>query len=83
MGPSSDHVSPQDHSSLAVWKRQAAIATTQAAFVVGSVYLKATISRLEADTPNAFRPVLFAFFREAVAAPILLFLAWIKGGRMK
>lgn len=56
-----------------------AIATAQASFVVGSVYLKAQISRVEASSPQSFEPVVFAFAREASAAPLLLLLAWLKG----
>ena len=56
-----------------------AIATAQASFVVGSVYLKAQISRVEASNPQSFEPVVFAFAREASAAPLLLLLAWLKG----
>ncbi|RMZ56137.1 hypothetical protein APUTEX25_004561, partial [Auxenochlorella protothecoides] len=65
------------------WRRQAAIALAQSSFVVGSVYLKSVITDLEevhgGSSHPGFNPVVFAFAREATAAPILLGLARYKG----
>ncbi|RMZ52575.1 hypothetical protein APUTEX25_003718, partial [Auxenochlorella protothecoides] len=65
------------------WRRQAAIALAQSSFVVGSVYLKSVITDLEevhgGSSHPGFNPVVFAFAREAAAAPILLGLARYKG----
>ncbi|KAL6781889.1 hypothetical protein ACKKBF_B39910 [Auxenochlorella protothecoides x Auxenochlorella symbiontica] len=65
------------------WRRQAAIALAQSSFVVGSVYLKSVITDLEevhgGSSHPGFNPVVFAFAREATAAPILLGLAQYKG----
>lgn len=51
--------------------------------MIGSVYLKAKISRLEATSPGRFEPVVFAFAREVSAAPLLLLFAWLKGTDVK
>ncbi|KFM28038.1 hypothetical protein F751_6713 [Auxenochlorella protothecoides] len=65
------------------WRRQAAISLAQSSFVVGSVYLKSVITDLEevhgGSSHPGFNPVVFAFAREATAAPILLGLARYKG----
>lgn len=58
------------------WICQLAVATTQAAFVVGSVYLKGSLQLVDTARGERFHPVVYAFGREATAGPILFFLAW-------
>ena len=53
-----------------------AVASTQAAFVVGSVYLKGSLQLVDTARGERFHPVVYAFGREATAGPILFFLAW-------
>ena len=63
-----------------LWRCQAAAAATQAAFVVGSVYLKGALQLVDEDKGETFHPIVYAFIREAVAGPILYALAWLAGG---
>ncbi|KDD72087.1 hypothetical protein H632_c3887p0, partial [Helicosporidium sp. ATCC 50920] len=64
------------HAPSAAWVFQCALAIAQASFVVGSVFLKASMSGVDESTGEVFHPIVFAFFREAGAAPLLLSLSW-------
>jgi len=50
---------------------QLALALTQAAVVVGSVYLKGSLGLIAESKGEVFHPIVFAFAREASAAPLL------------
>jgi drug/metabolite transporter (DMT)-like permease len=63
-----------------LWLWQAAVAATQLAFVVGSVILKAGLRAVDPAGGAAFHPVVYAFYREAAAGPLLLLLAWATTG---
>lgn len=54
-----------------LWTCQLAVALTQAAFVVGSVYLKGSLEFVDESKGESFHPIVYAFAREASAAPIL------------
>lgn len=56
------------------------MAFTQAAFVVGSVFLKGSLQLVDAAEGERFHPVVFAFAREASAGPILFAIAWTATG---
>lgn len=56
------------------WKCQLALAATQTAFCIGSVYLKSSIRTASAS--RQFHPIIYAFAREAVAGPIMCSIAW-------
>jgi hypothetical protein len=62
------------------WHCQLAVAGVQTAFVIGSVYLK---SSFKAVSGKAFHPIVFAFVREAVAAPILCIAAFAYTGKAR
>ena len=62
------------------WICQLAVAICQTAFVVGSVYLKASLNLVGKN--ERFSPLVFAFAREATAAPILYTLAWFSAGSL-
>jgi drug/metabolite transporter (DMT)-like permease len=57
------------------WAAQVGVAATQAAFVTGSVVLKASLSQVDASKGEIFSPIVFAFLREACAGPLLYILA--------
>lgn len=71
---------PPADKPVAVWKCQAAIAATQASFVVGSVYLKGSLKYVDEAKGEAFSPIVYALAREAAAGPILLLLSWFIAG---
>lgn len=52
------------------------MAATQAMFVVGSVYLKGSMQRVDSESGETFHPIVYAFFREIVAGPLLFLAAW-------
>lgn len=62
------------------WLCQLAVAMTQAAFVVGSVYLKGSLSFVDESKGEVFHPIVYAFAREASAAPILYGMSVVYGG---
>lgn len=63
-----------------LWLCQLAVALTQAAMVVGSVYLKGSLELVDESKKEVFHPIVFAFAREASAAPILYGLSVAYGG---
>lgn len=79
-------------AAIKPWHCQAALATTQTLFVVGSVwakmrhgrtnhppsqvYLKRCLQVVDATKAGAFHPIIYAFLREAVAGPILWLLSY-------
>ena len=62
------------------WHCQAALAVTQAAFCCGSVYLKSSLQQAEQSSGVVFHPIIYAFLREAIAAPIMIAIAWFTSG---
>lgn len=62
------------------WHCQAALAVTQAAFCCGSVYLKSSLQQAERSSGVVFHPIIYAFLREAIAAPIMIAIAWFTSG---
>ncbi|KAK9845426.1 hypothetical protein WJX81_006144 [Elliptochloris bilobata] len=56
------------------WHCQVALAGTQLAFCVGSVYLKNNLRSL--DHGQVFHPIIYALAREAIAAPIMCGIAY-------
>ncbi|GAB4820872.1 hypothetical protein N2152v2_007918 [Parachlorella kessleri] len=65
---------------VAPWKPQLAMAVTQALFVIGSVYLKGRMLRVDVAHGEEFHPIVYAFIREVVAGPMLLLVAWFYVG---
>jgi len=63
-----------------LWLCQLAVALTQAGMVVGSVYLKGSLEWVDESKKEVFHPIVFAFAREASAAPILYALSVAYGG---
>ncbi len=59
------------------WLCQIAVAITQTAFVVGSVYLKGSLSLVDASKGEKFSPLVYAFLREVTAGPLLYIIAWL------
>jgi len=78
------HPPPFEFSSLTgaprAWLCQVAVAIIQTAFVVGSVYLKGSLSLVDASKGEKFSPLVYAFFREVTAGPLLYAIAWISTG---
>lgn len=64
------------------WHCQAALATAQTLFVIGSVYLKRCLQLVDASKDQTFHPIIYAFLREAIAGPILWALAIATTGRV-
>lgn len=73
-GPEKGQVKP--------WQCQVALAITQTAFCVGSVYLKSALRQVDSSDGHVFHPIIYAFLREATAGPIMCAMAWFgSGGR--
>ena len=62
------------------WQCQAALAVTQTAFCVGSVYLKSCLRKVDSSDGHVFHPIIYAFLREATAGPIMCAMAWFTSG---
>ena len=62
------------------WQCQAALAVTQTAFCVGSVYLKSSLRQVDSSDGHVFHPIIYAFLREATAGPIMCAMAWFTSG---
>lgn len=58
------------------WQCQLALALTQVSFCCGSVYLKRALRAVDGSRGQNFHPIVYAFVREAVAAPIMCSMAW-------
>ena len=66
-----------------VWLCQLALALTQTAFVLGSVYLKASLESVNVKKDGNFSPIVFAFAREVSAGPMLYALSFYTTGTAK
>ena len=62
------------------WQCQLALAVTQTAFCVGSVYLKSSLRQVDSSDGHVFHPIIYAFLREATAGPIMCAMAWFSSG---
>jgi hypothetical protein len=62
------------------WHCQVALALTQTAFCIGSVYLKSSLRKVDSANGHVFHPIIYAFLREATAGPIMCALAWFSTG---
>jgi hypothetical protein len=51
------------------------VATTHCSFVVGAILLKASMKHIDVSRGEVFNPIVYAFYREASAAPILFLLS--------
>ena len=58
------------------WQCQLALALTQVSFCCGSVYLKRALRAVDGSRGQHFHPIVYAFAREAIAAPIMCSMAW-------
>ncbi len=56
------------------------MALTQASVVVGSVYLKGSLRHVDESKGEVFHPIVYAFAREACAAPILFAISVMVSG---
>lgn len=56
------------------------MAIAQTAFVVGSVYLKGSLSLVDTAKGERFSPLVYAFSREVTAGPLLYAIAWLSTG---
>ena len=63
---------------MKAWHCQAALAVTQFAFCLGSVYLKRSLRNINLDQSARFHPIIYAFLREAVAGPIMCLIAFLQ-----
>ena len=63
---------------MKAWHCQAALAFTQFAFCLGSVYLKRSLRNINLDQSARFHPIIYAFLREAVAGPIMCLIAFLQ-----
>lgn len=64
------------------WHCQAALATIQFAFCLGSVYLKSSLRNIDLSSNVQFHPIIYAFMREAVAGPIMCLIAYLQTGSL-
>ncbi|CAL8470768.1 g10310 [Coccomyxa elongata] len=62
------------------WHCQLALALTQTAFCVGSVYLKSCLRKVDSANGQVFHPIIYAFLREVSAGPIMCAMAWFSTG---
>jgi hypothetical protein len=62
------------------WQCQLALALTQTAFCVGSVYLKSCLRQVNSANGQVFHPIIYAFLREVIAGPIMCAMAWFSTG---
>lgn len=58
------------------WQCQLALALIQVSSCCGSVYLKRALRAVDGSRGQHFHPIVYAFIREAVAAPIMCSMAW-------
>ena len=65
---------------MKTWMCQLAVALTQASVVVGSVYLKGSLGHVDESKGEVFHPIVYAFAREASAAPILFAISVMMSG---
>lgn len=65
-------------STVKPWHCQAALAATQFAFCVGSVYLKSSLRLIDHAADAQFHPIIYAFLREVVAGPIMCLIAFMQ-----
>jgi hypothetical protein len=63
------------------WQCQLALAITQTAFCIGSVYLKSSLRKVDSSDGHVFHPIIYAFLREATAGPIMCAMAWFTSGK--
>lgn len=68
---------PSGQPGVPQWVCHIVLATGQAAFTVGSVYLKSSMRYMDASKGEVFSPITYVFFREIFAAPIMLAIAYI------
>jgi drug/metabolite transporter (DMT)-like permease len=59
---------------------QLGVALTQASFVLGSVFLKSNMSRIDEAKGEVFHPLVYAFLREVSAGPVLFLLSIVTVG---
>ncbi|KAK9828607.1 hypothetical protein WJX72_001011 [[Myrmecia] bisecta] len=64
------------------WHCQVALAITQTAFCVGSVYLKSCLKKVDSSKGESFHPIIYAFLREVIAGPIMCCLAFYESGAL-
>lgn len=64
------------------WHCQVALALTQTAFCIGSVYLKSCLRKVESTNGQVFHPIIYAFLREVTAGPIMCAMAWFSTGEV-
>ena len=62
--------------AVKAWKCQLALAITQISFCCGSVYLKRALRAVDSTKGQNFHPIIYAFTREVIAAPIMCSMAW-------
>lgn len=68
------------HGHVKPWHCQLALALTQTAFCIGSVYLKSCLRKVDSANGHVFHPIIYAFLREATAGPIMCAIAWFASG---
>ncbi|DBB00703.1 TPA: hypothetical protein ACH3X3_002373 [Trebouxia sp. C0006] len=66
----------QKPPAVKAWKCQLALAITQISFCCGSVYLKRALRAVDSTKGQNFHPIIYAFTREVIAAPIMCSMAW-------
>ncbi len=74
-------VSGPQHQQVKSWHCQTALALTQFAFCLGSVYLKRSLRNVNLNQTARFHPIIYAFLREAVAGPIMCSIAYWQTGK--
>lgn len=74
------HLSGIPQHGRTTWLCQLAVALTQASVVVGSVYLKGSLRHVDESKGEVFHPIVYAFAREACAAPILFAISVMVSG---
>lgn len=75
--PSQHH---QHQGRPRLWLCRLAVALTQTAFVVGSIYLKGSLQLVDGSRGETFNPLVYAFLREISAGPLLYGIAfWMTG----
>ncbi|KAL0029246.1 hypothetical protein WJX79_005217 [Trebouxia sp. C0005] len=67
----------QKPPAVKAWKCQLALAITQISFCCGSVYLKRALRAVDSTRGQNFHPIIYAFTREVLAAPIMCSMAWL------
>jgi hypothetical protein len=69
--------------AVKAWKCQLALAITQISFCCGSVYLKRALRAVDSTKGQNFHPIIYAFTREVIAAPIMCSMAWASSRKCK